>query len=79
MPHYKILMMFILLKDNLEKIIALANKFKDLHELGGINSEYYDFIEYEYQSDYNEMILAIDELNSLVERMRIYLRIEAIN
>lgn len=76
MPHFKILITFVAIKENIEKIINLAGKFKEVHNDRLVFDEGFPVIQYHYQSEYEDMINAIKKVRLETKRMSVYLGVK---
>ncbi|EMW1139727.1 hypothetical protein AAEL24_000288 [Serratia marcescens] len=76
MPDHQILLMFICVKKNLEKILEISSKLKEVHSEGLIHDdEYYSMMSYKLQRDFDEMVNAIDIVRNALERIKDFLKI----
>lgn len=76
MPHYKILIIFVSVKENIEKIISFADEFKEIHNKRMIFDDGFCVLQYRYQSDFQEMIVAMDNVRIDTKKMSEYLGVE---
>lgn len=76
MPHYKILIMFVNVKENIEKTIAFADDFKQVHNKRMVFDNDFPVVQYHYQSDFREMIIAMDIVRLETKKMSGYLGVK---
>ncbi|MDG0804143.1 hypothetical protein PO856_001168 [Pectobacterium brasiliense] len=76
MPHYKILIMFVTVKENIEKTISFANKFKQVHNEKMVFNSVFSVVQPHYQSDFRAMIIAMDTVRLETKKMSGYLGVK---
>ncbi|HFN1283805.1 TPA: hypothetical protein ACQ7GN_003629 [Klebsiella pneumoniae] len=75
MPHYNILLIFVSIRDNVNKIIQFVDDFKEVHNQGLVYNDDFTILQNHYQLDFERMMQAINEVRDDTQKIKEYLGI----